>query len=370
MIGSRIGLPLGLACACAIAAFTVVPRGIEAEALLYAQDDPALLADHQLKRAFNSTVAAREIEAALAADDIDLAQSFLDLARDRNVPVDPALVARIEEAKSATATAARAATRFGRGLITGEPDDLVGLAGTAVGDLFVFGDIRDAVREGSRMARGEEADELILGLAGVGLVVTAGTYASFGGGAPVRVGVSVVKVARKTGRITAHMAEWLGRSVREVVDVSKLQGAVRLASLSEPAIAVRAAREAVKVEKANELVRAVGNVGHIQAKAGTQAALDGLKIAQGPRDLSRIARLAETKGTRTRAILKTLGRGAIFLTSSAFTLFSWLFSAAMLVWSFLAAVKRTTERATERYCDRRRARLARERLRFAAMTAR
>ena len=69
----------------------------------------------------------------------------------------------------------------------------------------------------------------------------------------------------------------------------------------------------------------------MQAKAGTQAALDGLKIAQGPRDLSRMARLAETKGTRTRAILKTLGRGAIVLTSSAFTLFSWLFSAVMPV---------------------------------------
>ena len=54
---------------------------------------------------------------------------------------------------------------FGRGLLTGEPDDLVGLAGTALGDLFVFGDIRDAVREGSRLAKGEHADELVLGLA-------------------------------------------------------------------------------------------------------------------------------------------------------------------------------------------------------------
>ena len=53
---------------------------------------------------------------------------------------------------------------FARGLITGEPDDLVGLAGTALGDLFVFGDIRDAVREGTRFATGQQADELILGL--------------------------------------------------------------------------------------------------------------------------------------------------------------------------------------------------------------
>ena len=43
----------------------------------------------------------------------------------------------------------RSLESFTRGLITGEPDDLVGFAGTALGDLFVFGDIRDAVREGS-----------------------------------------------------------------------------------------------------------------------------------------------------------------------------------------------------------------------------
>ena len=52
---------------------------------------------------------------------------------------------------------------------------------------------------------------------------------------------------------------------------------------------VRAVREAVKVEKADDLFRMVRNVGRVQAKAGTQAALDGL-IAQGPRDMARVAR--------------------------------------------------------------------------------
>ena len=57
-----------------------------------------------------------------------------------------------------------------------------GLAGTALGDLFVFGDIRDAVREGARLATGGAADELVLGLACAGLAITAGTYATLGAG--------------------------------------------------------------------------------------------------------------------------------------------------------------------------------------------
>ena len=196
-------MPLGAAFACAIAALTIVPRGIDADMLLRAQDDPVRLADHALDRSFNADVAHREIESALKANDADLAQSFVDLARDRNVTIDPALAARVADANSAQAAAARAAGSFAQGFIVGEPQDVVGLAGTALGDLFVFGDIRDAIREGSRMAQGEPADELVLGLAGVGIALTAGTYATLGTGAPARVGLSVLKAARKTGRMTA-----------------------------------------------------------------------------------------------------------------------------------------------------------------------
>ena len=61
------------------------------------------------------------------------------------------------------------------------------------------------MREGSRLATGEKADELILGLAGVGLAITAGTYATLGAGTPARVGLSLAKVARKTGRMSADL---------------------------------------------------------------------------------------------------------------------------------------------------------------------
>jgi hypothetical protein len=371
MTGLRIALPLGAALLCAFAALTVVPRGIEAESLLSAQDDPALLTDQALDRSFDATVAAREIQSALAANDPDLAKSFRDLARDRNVSVDPALATRIEAADSVSASAVRVVGTFGRGLLSGEPDDLVGLAGTALGDLFVFGDIRDAVREGSRLALGEQADELILGLACVGLAVTAGTYASLGAGTPARVGLSLAKAARKTGRMTARMSAWFSRSLRETVDWTVLRRALGGATLTEPAMAVRAAREAVKIEKTQDLARMLGDVGRVQAKAGTQAALDGLKIAEGPRDVARIARLAESKGTRTRAILKMFGRGAIWLTASAFNLFSWLLGAVLTLFSFCSACKKAAERATGRYLARRkRTRRPLATQRFAAVTVR
>jgi len=170
------------------------------------------------------------------------------------------------------------------------------------------------------------------------------------------VGMTVIKAARKTGRIGGRMAAWINRSVREVIDWASLRNAIRSASITQPAAAVRAAREAVKVEKARDLVRLVGDVGRVQTKAGTQAALDGLKLADGPRDMSRIARLAATKGGKTRAILKLAGRSAIVLTVGAFNLANWMLWALVTAFGLVSALKRVTERATERYCLRRRRR--------------
>jgi len=337
-------------------AAALVPRGFDAGWLLLAQDDPVRLADHAVAARLTPAVAEREIEAALTAGDVDLANSFLDLAAERGIAIRPELAARLADANSTMASASRNAGSFVRGLFTGQPEDMVGLAGTAVGDLFVFGDIRDAAREGVHYAKGEEMDELVLGLACVGIAVTAGTYASLGVAAPARVGLSLVKAAGKAGRLSAHMAAWVTRSVRGVVDMGAMRRVLAEASITQPALAVRATRDAVKLEKAQGLITAARDVGRVQAKAGTQAALDSLKIAQGPRDMSRFARLAEAKGSKTRAIIKLAGRAAIALTFALFDLASWLFTALFALFGFCSAVKSTTERTTLRYLRWRKAR--------------
>src|SRR5262249_41031695 len=150
-------------------------------------DDPAVIAEHLLDRSFTTAVAEREIAAALDNNDVDLANSFVELARDRGLVIDPGLARRVAAENSTVATAARHPEKFAPGLGTRGPDDAVGFAGTALGDVFVFGDVRDAAREGVRLARGEAADELVLGLACVGIAVTAGTYGSLGVAAPARV---------------------------------------------------------------------------------------------------------------------------------------------------------------------------------------
>jgi hypothetical protein len=345
----RIILLVTVAALCAAGLHAVLPHARESYALLRAENDPAALSDVTVDKALTETMARDEIDSALAANDAELAASFVELAEDRGIAVDRYQAAMVEAANAPGAQAVRAATSFGTGFITGTPEDLAGLAGTATSDLLVIGDIRDAVREGTRIARGEEADQLVLGLACIGLVVTAATFTTLGAAAPERAGLSFVKAARRTGRLAGPIAEWMTRSIREAVDTERLGVAMSRASVAAPGEAIRIARDAVKLERLDGVVNMMRDVGRIRSRGGTRAALDGLKLSRSPEEVAKIAVLAETKGTRTRAILKLVGRAAIVLTVLVTQLLMWLFWAFWLLLSFLSAIKGATERCTESY---------------------
>jgi hypothetical protein len=323
MLRLNIAVGLVLAAGLAIAGAWTLPSAIEAGRTLAAHDDPAQLTDLALARGFDAAVAEREIRAALAGNDPELAQSFVELARERAVSVDPELAAKADADMKAWSSFGSTAWRFTRGFFAGNPDDMASLAGTAAGDLLVIGDVRDAAREGWRFARGEEPNRLVLGLSLGGIAVTAGTFATFGLAAPARAGLSVVKAAGKSERIGARLLRFL------------------------------------RYEKPAALVEVAGDIGTVQAKAGGRAALEAVQLAHGPRDVAAFGRLAVAKAGKTRAILKLLGRGAIAITGSFIDLSLALMWAAANVLGFCASLKRTAERATLAVIRRRKLRRAR-----------
>lgn len=359
---ARFGSALAGMLVCAITCLLLWPHARDAGAILVAQDDPAALADLQLNSALRNNQVEPQIEAALAANDADLANSFVELARDKNLAVSDELARRVSEAVTEQSSTSHFARRFVTGLVTGNADDVATLSGTVAGDLFVFGDVRDVVREGKHLVMGEDADRLILGLAAAGLVVTAATYVTVGGAAPVRAGLTLVKDARKVGRLGEGLTQWAGRSARGIVDTPMLQHAVATGSVTRPAQTLTAIKAAFRAEKAGALVRLAKDVGRVSEKAGIRAAQDTLRIAEGPKDVARAARLAAAKGGQTRAILKLLGRGGLLLAAGAFNLTLWVFSALLALFGFLASIKATTERLTQAWLTRKKARRLRRQM--------
>ena len=355
---ARLSLALAGVAMCAAACALLWPHARYSAAVLAAQDDPVKLSDLEINSALrnNQSLLAENIERALVANDADLAASFVDLAKEKNIPVSDELSGRVRDAVTEAGSASHFAKGFATGLVTGNADDVASMSGTVAGDLFVFGDIRDVVREGKHLATGEQVDRLMLGLAAAGLAVTAATYVSVGGVAPVRAGLTLVKDARKVGRLGEGLTLWAGRSARDLVDAPLLENAVEQASVLRPRQSVEAIKAAFHPEQAAGLVRLGKDVGRVGEKAGVRGALDTLSIAEGPKDVARAARLAESKGGQTRAILKMLGRGALLLAAGAFDLTLWVFGALLALFGLLSSIKATTERLTLSWLHRKKAR--------------
>src|SRR3954454_614504 len=121
---------------CAVACALLWPHAHDAGALLAARDDPARLSDLRVNAALqNGPAVAENIEAALAAGDADLANSFVTLAAANEVRLPENLSRRVADAVAEENSAAHFAARFATGLLTGDADDLGSLSGTVAGDL-------------------------------------------------------------------------------------------------------------------------------------------------------------------------------------------------------------------------------------------
>jgi hypothetical protein len=290
------------------AAFYVLPQGKRALDLNLVADDPARLADLQLADGFSAGIARREIAGALDKDDIELAESFVALAEERGLAVPEDLKARLARAQSPGMRSSRAAGNFGRGFITGQTDDTAGLVGAATGDLIGWGDVRDLAREGWHALSGQNVNRLLVGMSAAGLAVTAWTYLSAGAAAPVREGLSVAKAAGRAERLGQGLVESVGRSV------------------------VNGNAERVGV--------ALADLGTVESKAGTRAALQGLREAEDITEVSKLKQLANVKGRSTLAILKTLGRSAFMLGAVAVTAAGWILGAIFNLLFIVLAIQK------------------------------
>lgn len=91
---------------------------------------------------------------------------------------------------------------FGYGALTGKADSFESLAGSAVADLIVYGDIRDIVRE---LCFEDQADTFVVLLSGVGVATTIFPEAE-----PA---ITLLKVSKRTGALTEPMVKHISEAL-------------------------------------------------------------------------------------------------------------------------------------------------------------
>ena len=205
-----------------LAAVATITTGMALGVFLTSPDDLRDPTDEEIRAGILTTVRPlapaeeleRRISESLKADDPEDAGDLFELADLLGIAIDPALRRQYDEKLEWLPTLMRSASAGARGFVTGDAEGTAGTVGAVVSDLAVIGDLRDATAQAGHYLNDEPVDEAVLALS-VGIGLTGVMLATGGVAMPVKVGVSVAKIAQRTGRMSKGFA-------RSVVKLAKL----------------------------------------------------------------------------------------------------------------------------------------------------
>lgn len=301
----------------------------------------------ELMAATEGNVLDEKVAAALGDGDMAGAEQYASLANELHRPLAAETVAALEEAREPLQTFVRNATDFAGAYITGHADSGAGLAGAVISDLTVVGDVRDLVSEGSKAALGEEYSRFLLTLAAIGIAAEGATIASGGSSLVVKLAVSVLKVAKRTGTLTATYSARLVRLARTMAQsggrVPPVASAARRPSTGaapidaatpiRPGAAADGTTALTPALARAELSAALGAVNTMARHAGPADAVRLMRHVNTTRDAQNLATLTTRFGRRSRAVVELTGKTGLRAFRATYKGLRFVLA---LVWSFLA----------------------------------
>lgn len=295
--------------------------------------DPFIRAE--LAQTTSGTELSRRIDKALEAGDYDDAVMYADIATYADMPIEAGTAKRLENEKSIGRRVARNTGSFFEGFVTGEGNDTASFVGVVTSDLTVVGDVRDIGQEGTKMLKGEEYSQLILGLSVVGLAATTATIATGGSALPARIGVSLLKVAKKAGTLTTGFARDMTRVLNEAVNFEKLKGTLRSVDLADSSATRHAITDYAGSISTAKLAPVLGNIAALEKSVGPAESVRLLKYVDNGEDLARITKMSGKLGTRTRGIIDITGKTSLRAFKTVANLVLWALGWG---WAIIAAI--------------------------------
>ncbi len=193
-----------------------------------AGDDPVALTDVGIGSELTEQRLEVELNDAISKEDTDLAASFFELANQQGLRVPKALLDRHAELTSVFAQGKRC---LYNGCGIGEINSAEKFSCFLVCDFTPYGNFRDLMGEARKYWNGEEADEVVVGLAFVGLASNIGLLATQGGAAaalaPELAGVSLIKGLARAGRLPTAIATRIRKSLKEGINFQALYDSLK-----------------------------------------------------------------------------------------------------------------------------------------------
>ena len=164
--------------------------------------------------------------------------------------------------------------KINSGFWSGESDESEGQYAAMASDFLVVGDIRDLGEEGIHYLNDEDVDEVTVTLAGVGVVLAAGTVATAGGLAAAKGVASLVKRAYRLGKLP----KWLQKKI-----------------LNNP----------------EQLPAIYETISTLKKSAGMASTLELLAISKNEKHFRKLANFGAVFQGKTIVLLKILGDGVV-----------------------------------------------------------
>lgn len=309
-----------------------------------APSDPVAAAEIRLSKLTPDDFDA-EAKTALSENDPELAHSIAILAADRGHPLSPDLAASIDKADEFSFV--QTASETWSGLVSGNSETPAAFAGSLAADLSVAGDIRDLYGE---LVKYPDYDELTVVLAAAGIVATGATVVSGMNALPAKAGVSLLKSAKKAGKLPEPLQRELGAIASKSVDMDAAREALRGAGKLDGDATLAAVRRVVRPDALSKVGEAATSFGTIAGKQGYRASLQTLGMAESTDDIRRLEKVSTRYGDGYRAVVQVTAKaGRITLRLGEFALLmawwlicftAWLVGAGLILFDGAATVGR------------------------------
>ena len=277
--------------------------------------------DKELQTALTTEVAEAKLASALDNGETDEALAILRLADGRGVAISNDLrqsIARAEEAATGWSTCIACA-------ISAEncPDLTRVAACNLPVELTPIGDAKAITRALTDYLAGNDIDRIDLALGVIGLGSTVAILASGGSSATIKLGATTLRVARKTGAISARLMGEITTAARGALKLENARAVVR---------GTKPMSSLIDAARAAKLTTLASDMGRLSKALPPGEALAMLRLADSAPELTRIARVAETAGSETRGTFAVLGKARVLRVAQRLT------EAALLALSLLIAL--------------------------------
>lgn len=267
------------------------------------------------------------IEERLAEGDLATVESYLVIADEQGMSLPDDLLDEITWAQSPWIRWSRNTGDALEGFVTGDGDSMAHLGGAVASDLMVVGDIRDLGEQGLAYARGEDVDQVIVALSGLGVALSAGTVVSMGAAAPAKFGVSSLKLLMRAGRMGRGLASEMNLLVRRALPADRLLPALRQSRVFDalgsgrfsavPSAAASAIVRAGDPAAMRKLSAAADDLGALRRHTGDAGAMRLVRLADNTDELTTLAKITPALGPRALAFEHAMGKGILRLAKTS-----------------------------------------------------